>query len=213
MSKSFAKLVSYLFHPLLFPTYGVVFLVLVNPHLFAAYQLKGQLLWGIITFVLTFIFPVVWLVLMKKLELIDSLELDDKKQRIIPYIATATFYLWTFKMFKPTSIPNAFSNQLISLMMLGAAVSVFIGFFINIFRKISLHTIGIGSFIGLTLPMLRIADYDLKFFFIALLLLAGVIGTARLVLEAHTQREVLSGYAAGFIGQFFAFTVLPYFLS
>jgi hypothetical protein len=52
MSQRFAAAVSYLFHPLLFCTYAAAFIVAVNPHLFAEYQLKSQLLWIMITFIL-----------------------------------------------------------------------------------------------------------------------------------------------------------------
>lgn len=213
MPKSFASFISYIFHPLLFPTYGAAFIIYSNPHLFAAYKGKGQFLWIIITFIMTFILPVVWLVMMKKLELIDNLKLENPQQRIIPYIATASFYMWTFKLFQPTNEATPYSNILISKMMLGASVALFIGFFINIFNKISLHTLGAGNLIGLVLSTMRISDYDLKLFFIFTLVLAGVIGTARLILKAHEEKEILTGYFVGFIGQFFAFSILPLFLK
>jgi len=213
MSKTFASLISYLFHPLLFPTYGASFIILSNPHLFAANHNKSQFLWIIITFIMTFILPVVWIVMMKKLELIDDLKLENPQQRIIPYIATASFYMWTFKLFQPTNEATPYTNLLISKMMLGASVSLFIGFFINIFSKISLHSIGAGNLIGLVLSTMKISDYDLKLFFIFTIILAGVIGTSRLILKAHEEKEILTGYFTGFIGQFFAFSILPLFLK
>ena len=211
MSKRFASFISYLFHPLLFPSYGVLYLIAANPHLFAFYPLKAQLLWVIITFVFTFLCPVIWLVMMKRLELIDDYKMENSKDRIIPYIAVATFYMWMFKLFKPTTEATPYSNELISIMMLGASISIFIGFFINIFKKISLHAIGAGSLIGLTLCTIRLSDYDLKFFFLFTVVLGGVIGTARLLLDSHDKEEIWMGYMTGFVGQFFSFVVIRVF--
>jgi hypothetical protein len=212
MSKRAAVFISYLFHPLLFPTYATLFIIAVNPHLFGAYRLRDQLLWVIITFIFTVVCPVVWVVMMKRLELIPDFNFENSKDRIIPYIAVATFYLWMYRLFKPTH-DTTFSNELISLMMLGASFSIFIGFFINIFRKISIHAMGLGAFMGLTLCMLRISDYDLKFFFVFVLLLAGLVGTARMIIGGHKPEELWAGYLTGFIGQFFSFTLVHLILG
>ena len=213
MSKRVANIISYLFHPLLFPTYGAFLIIAVNPHLFASYRPKDQLLWIIITFIFTFICPVVWLVIMKQLELISDFQLENPKDRIIPYVAVITFYLWMFKFFKPISSSAQFSNKLLSMMMLGAALAISIGFFINNFRKISIHAIGAGSMLGLILAIMSGADYDLRLLFVASVLLAGMIGTSRLILGAHKHNELWAGYLTGFIGQFFSFTLLPFFMG
>ncbi|MBS1619895.1 MAG: hypothetical protein JST76_15350 [Bacteroidetes bacterium] len=209
MSQRFATIISYLFHPLLFATYGAAFIVAVNPHLFAEYHLKAQILWIIITFIFTFMTPVILIGMMKRLELITDYQMTNPQERIIPYILTATLYLWTYRLFRPTTQATAFTNQLISLMMLGASVAIFIGFFINIFRKISIHAIGMGCMLGLVLVMMQVSDYDLKLVFVGVIILGGVVGTARLVLDAHQQAEVYAGYLVGFIGMFFSFTLIP----
>ena len=209
MSQRFASAVSYLFHPLLFCTYAAAFIVAVNPHLFAEYQLKTQLLWIMITFIFTCFCPVVWIVMMKQLELISDYTLSDPKERIRPYVAVATFYMWTYRLFKPTTEMTPFSNPIISMMMLGAAVSIFIGFFINIFSKVSIHAIGAGSIIGLVVFMMQVSDYDLKFVLVFAILAAGLIGTSRLMLGIHQPKEIWPGYLIGFIGQFFSFILMP----
>jgi hypothetical protein len=209
MSQRAAAFISYLFHPLLFPTYGVTFLILANPHLFAVYRPKDQLLWVIVLFIFTFICPIVWLAMMRRLEMISDFKFENPKDMIIPYIAIGTFYMFMYRLFRPTAEATPYSNQLISYMMLGASVSIFIGFFINIFRRISLHAIAAGAFLGLTMVMMPMSDYDLKLFFIFVLLSGGLIGTSYLVRSEGKPNEVWAGYLAGFIGQFFSFTLVP----
>lgn len=193
----------------MFPTYGALFLIAVNPHLFGFITGKAAMLWIIVVFILTFIFPTIWLLMMKKLELVNSVKLETANERIIPYIATCSFYLWAFMMFKPGATNTIFSNSLMSLMLLGAAISGFIGFFSNIFTKISIHSIGAGSMLGLVLAILRYSYYDLRILFVVCIILAGIIGTSRLILNAHDAKQVYLGYLAGFSGQFVAFSIVP----
>lgn len=213
MSKRFAAFISVLFHPLLFPTYAVAFIIIANPHLFAVYPPKAQVLWAIITFIFTFICPVVWIVMMKRLELISDFNFENSRDRIIPYVAIASFYMWTFKLFKPTTEMTPYSNPVISSMLLGAAISIFIGFFINIFRKISIHAIGAGGFVGLTLSLINLSDFDLRFFFLIVIMISGLIGTARLITSDTKENELWAGYLTGFIGQFFSFTLVQYIVG
>jgi hypothetical protein len=210
--KTLARLISYLFHPLLFPTYGSLLVLAANPNMFGQFGQRLHIAWLIIVFSLTFIFPAVWILMMKRLEMIESLNLETTRDRIIPFIATATFYLWTTWMFKPNTNLKIPPNELIFFMMMGATIAIFIAFFLNIYTKVSLHTLGAGSLLGLILVMIRYSTYDLRWLLVAIILLAGVIGTARLLLKSHTGREVFTGYFIGFSGQFMAFSIIARFL-
>jgi membrane-associated phospholipid phosphatase len=163
----------------------------------------------VLVFVLTFVFPAVWLVMMRKLEMIESLELKTSKERIIPFIATATFYLWAYRMFKPSPSNIFFSNEIVSNMLLGASIAIFIGFVVNIFSKVSLHAMGAGSFFALCLTLVNYSYFNLTLLVIAAVILGGAIGTARLILAAHQPSEVFAGYLIGFLGLFVAFNVVP----
>ena len=180
--------------------------------MFGYFGERLHFVWLIIVFALTFMFPAVWMLLMNGLGMIDSLKMETSKERIVPFVAAITFYLWTTWMFKANVHMKIPTNQLIFYMMLGACVSISIAFFMNIFTKVSLHTLGAGSILGLILILVRFSTFDLRFLFVGAILVAGVIGTARLILKSHSESEILSGYAIGFIGQFLAFSVISRFL-
>jgi len=182
--------------------------------MFGYFGERLHIVWLIIVFALTFAFPVVWILMMKGLEMIDSLEMKTSKERIIPFVAAGTFYLWTAWMFKanvhmkiPLNVPFIF------YMMAGACISLFVAFFMNNFTKVSLHTLGAGSLLGLLLIMMKYSTFDMRVLFVAVIILAGLIGTARLILKAHTEPEILAGYFIGFTGQFLAFSVVSKFLN
>lgn len=210
--KIFAKFISYIFHPLLFPTFGTVFILLVNPILYGHFPDKLHIVWLIIVFALTFVFPSIWLMMMKRLDMIESVELKTAKERIIPFVAAATFYLWTTWMFKPNTNMKIPPNALVFFMMAGASVSLSIGFFINLFDKISIHSIAAGSMIGLFLSVIKFSSLDLRLLLPIAILLAGLIGTARLYLKEHNVQQVFLGYFVGFLGQFISFSLIARFI-
>lgn len=208
-----ARIISVLFHPLLFPTYGTLLILATNPNRYGYFGEKLHIVWLIIVFALTFVFPAVWLLMMKRLEMIQSLTLNTTNERIIPFIATATFYLWTAWMFKRNVHMKIPSNEMIFYMMTGSCFSIFLSLIINIFSKISLHALAAGNLLGLTLLMIRFSIYDLRFVLVVAILLAGIIGTARMILNAHSEKQIFWGYFIGFAAQFIAFTFVPNLVS
>ncbi|HWB63336.1 MAG TPA: hypothetical protein VG603_07500 [Chitinophagales bacterium] len=211
--KFIARLTSVIFHPLLFPTYGTLLLILANPGIYGPFEQKLHVVWLVIIFMLTFVFPAVWVLMMRQLEMISSLKMESTKERIIPLVAVSTFYLWATWMFKPNLNMRVPTDQLIFLMMAGACISVFITFFLNISTKVSLHTLAAGSLVGLLLIIIRYSPFDLRLILLAFLLVAGLMGTAQLILKGGTQREVFIGYIVGFTGQFIAFTFVSRIIS
>ncbi len=82
-------------------------------------------------------------------------------------------------------------------MLLGASICVFASFFINIFFKISIHSLASGYLIGIAIGLLRTSTYNLEFLLILAVIIAGLVGSARLYLNAHQMDEVIAGYAVG----------------
>lgn len=211
MNRSFAQFISLLAHPLLVPTYALVLLLLINPYAFGvrdAFDFKARI-WLIAVFACSFLIPAVGVALLKPLGLIKSLAMTEKQERIGPYIITGVFYLWLLKnLLADGEVPALYTK-----FIFGATIGLFLAFFLNIFTKISAHAVGMGGFVGmLLLTLLYWGELPLEFSFFgntvqaSLLLvmalgiaLAGLVGTARLSLDAHEPRDVYRGYAVGFV--------------
>lgn len=155
----------------------------------------------------------VWLGMMKGLQMIDNFELENTKDRIIPFVAVITFYLWAAWMFKSTSTMKIPPNPMLFYMQLGCTISIFVTFFINIFGRISLHTLAAGNFIGLCLLNLNFSTYNLQYVFLVSIIIGGLIGTARMLSRPHSMGEIMLGYLIGFTGQFIAFNIVSKFVQ
>lgn len=214
-----AQVISVVFHPLLILTYMLVLLLLVNPYLFGVPHIGEQKPLVLMMFVSTFAIPMLAVVMMKALGLIDSLEMHDKSERIGPYIATGIFYMWmAFYCYRSPVIPTAYA-----IAMIGTTIALFTAFIINIFNKISIHATGMGGFLGMTLITTLLFSYDnftldigvlgsyqvtMSWVLLFVIIMSGLVGTARLILKAHTHSQLLWGYGVGFLAQFIALRFL-----
>ncbi|MBK6995873.1 MAG: hypothetical protein IPH31_13445 [Lewinellaceae bacterium] len=215
MTPSLARALSYFGHPLLVLTYMLLLMLIINPFAFGAHHIGDQRTMILFFYVVstTFLIPGLGVSLLKPLGLVRSLEMHDKQERIGPYIIAGIFYLWMFKNFSNGAVPALYAK-----FVLGATIGLFFAFFVNIFTKISAHATGMGGFVAMVLllafewagatftigPILL----SLNAILAIIIVLAGLIGVARLSLGAHTQAEIWQGYAAGFVAVMLADVIL-----
>src|SRR5665647_1027152 len=155
--KTISYILSYFFHPLLMPTWMVLLLLYSNPYSFAGMP-TGVVI--SIVFINTFMFPLISILMMKKLGLVDTLHIPDNKQRIIPLVATIIFYVWAYLAIRKTNFP-----YLMGVFMMGTLVSLFVSFFINVFYKLSLHMVGMSGALTAIMFMLLFSQTDLSYYF------------------------------------------------
>lgn len=205
-----------MFHPLFVVTYLLLILFAVNPYLFSVQDAKGKGLVLISVMFLSILFPLVVIIMLRFLGFVQSLELEDRMERIGPLIGTGFFYLWLYvNIYQNPAIPKAFS-----LLVLGSTIGLFMAFFMNNFSKVSLHAVGMGGFVTAILFIRFMFSYDYfvlelskmgtfklhpDFLVYGVILLAGLVGTSRLYLKAHDRNQVMGGFLIGVIAQIIAF--------
>lgn len=218
MLKGIANIVSVVFHPLFLPTYVLILLMLIDPYPFGFFDMSDKNAGLLIFRVLfsTFLIPGMAVFFMKMLGLISSFQMEDKQERIGPYIVSGIFFLWIFK----TLVDYPKIHPLFVSFLLGATISLFTAFLINLFSKISVHAVGIGGVVGLLVLMVVFTDYpafilnlgvlgmyqiNTMAFLLIGIFIAGLVGSSRLYLSAHEPADLWGGYLVGFIGQLVAF--------
>jgi hypothetical protein len=196
--KTASTALSYLLHPLLMPTLIFAFIFFfcetaVNLNT----EVKLNILWVI--FITTFLFPflstVVLFYLIKKSFSITHLIMEDNRERFYPFLFTGFFYLAITYMFIKAGLdPN------IIFIMGGISLSAIIVSLITYSWKISAHAVGICGALGYVLAVGFYYPYEMILFPVAVIvLLIGLLLSARLYLNAHTPPQVFAGAALGFI--------------
>jgi hypothetical protein len=193
----FAKLVSYLLHPLFIPTYIIFFLAWQFPYEFAgitSWQLKLKLFR---TFWMTAFFPAFAVFLLWKLDLTKSIFLRTQKERIIPYVITMFFYWWMYYLSRNMKD----QPEALKFFYFGIFMSTVAGLILNNFIKISLHALAMGG--AVTAIVLCSFFYQTPLYIeigIATII-AGIVCTSRLILNSHTNFEIYAGLAIGALCQ------------
>jgi hypothetical protein len=152
-------------------------------------------------FWLTAFFPAFAVFLLWRLKFSESIFLRTQKDRIIPYVIVMFFYWWMYYL------SRNFLDQPIVLkyFYFGVFIASAIGLIVNNFIKVSLHGMGIGGMlasvvlVGLKYPINNII-WD-----IAILFIAGIVISARMMVSDHTNKELTIGLGIGIITQTLAY--------
>lgn len=207
--KIFAKIISYVFHPVFLPVYVMAFLLFVQPYLFAGYSFKNKILVLLQSFMMMTFFPLITVLLLKALNFIRSIHLHTQKDRIIPFIACMTWYFWLWYVWKNMGKSNDAVDMPVETVRLALAMflSTIIGLMLNIKMKVSLHAIA-GGVMCCFLVLLALSGLINPGIYLSVgLFITGLICTSRFIASDHSSIEVYAGLLAGIVSMLVAWWV------
>ena len=199
----FYKFISYLLHPLLFSFLGTFLYLYLSPEHMVKQQEYIILL---IVFVSTYIIPILLLTLLKKVNLITDYHLRTIEERKFPILF---FIILSFLIGR--TLLNIRIVDLLAFSFFGIAFGLSLTYlFFALKIKSSLHMLGIGGIIGFV--MIMSYEYQLNFnaLLAGLILVAGLIGVARLSLKEHTPAEVYIGFLVGVTSQWLSYQLYSF---
>ncbi|HPK09301.1 MAG TPA: hypothetical protein PK246_03120 [Saprospiraceae bacterium] len=218
MLRNISHIISIVFHPLWMVIFGLLIILAVNPYQFSLADARTQNVFILTSIFITVGFPLLSILMMKKLNLISSLEMETQSDRIGPLIITGLFYLWYFVNIKGNSgIPVA-----ASAFILGAIIALFTALFLNSFTKISLHTTAAGGFLAAmyiiryhysydSFPVEMASHYfriNADLLVVSAIVIVGIVAAVRLKLNAHTTSQIYLGLFVGIVSQWIAYLIM-----
>lgn len=199
-----AEIISWVFLPLFMPVIGLSLAMYVPSEqdffhntdcLYAMYpEIKSVLFWFFAVFCI--IMPGVSFIILKRSGFIQSIQMEDKKERDIPILVMMTYCLLLFFVFY-TKLGNVEVPKFIFSLPLSGVFVTLAFFFFNRWKKLSIHAASTGILSGFILAyMLSMTQYHLWVFIVSILI-SGVVMTARLYLKKHDITEVTIGWFVG----------------
>lgn len=198
--RTLAHIVSYVFHPVFMPLAMTFVLMKLSPNSFLGFDEKRL---GLILVSIggqTIFFPLFVVLLLKLLGFVDSFYLRTQKERIIPLIGTIIFYWWASRVAIGNNYPD-----LLQILLRGAYWAVIVLFMVNIFLKVSMHTMAAGGMLGILTVLLIMSSVQMVVPLFVAIIIAGAIGTARMLLGAHNAPQIFLGYVLGILVQLAAY--------
>lgn len=152
----------------------------------------------VLVFIGTFAVPSLLILYLYRTGFLTDLNMPDRADRRLPYLITGLVYsvvtyLFAFRM-------SLFSDTApgVAVVLGGITLSILLVGLINTVWKISAHSVGLGGVLGTVMLMLvKHGDTDLFMPFVGLIVLSGLVATARLQLNAHTISQVIAGLGLG----------------
>ena len=190
-----ARIISVLFHPLLIPTLG--FLFLFNSGFYFSvlpWALKKYML--LVVFTTTCFLPAISIFVLSINSKFD-INMEKNTDRTLALIISAISYYIGYIFLK--RLP---SFPIYNILLIGSVLVHVILLPISMRWKISIHSAAIGGLIGGVLSLAFRLQENPAFILSILILIAGLIGTARLILSKHTETQIYTGLSIGFLTLF-----------
>ena len=197
MNKKFAQFLSVVLHPVLMPTYALLFIFQNSTFFSYSIPYHAKLALFLVIILNTLVFPVMVSFILIKKGVIRSFEMEKREERLIPYASNMLLMMVAAYLIHALRLPQVFFQ-----LILGAIASVAIAIIINMKWKISIHMIGVGAMVGTLFGLSTFLLVDLRFPIIFSLFAAGLLGSARMSLGAHCPFQIYLGFGIGFVCEF-----------
>ncbi|MCP9535090.1 phosphatase PAP2 family protein [Prevotella copri] len=185
-----ARIMSMIFTPFYLPIVGLIALFIFS--YMSLLPMMYKLVMLAMVYLLTVVAPSLLIHLYRLCQGWTSHELGRKERRLVPYIISIVCYFACFFWMEYRNTP-----RVISIIVVVALTIQMVCALINIWWKISTHTAAIGGVAG------GLVSYSIAFSFNPLwwlcfvLILAGAVGTARMILRQHSLSQVVGGFLVG----------------
>ena len=185
-----ARIMSMIFTPFYLPIVGLIALFIFS--YMSLLPMMYKLVMLAMVYLLTVLAPSLLIHLYRLCQGWTSHELGRKERRLVPYIISIVCYFACFFWMEYRNTP-----RVISIIVVVALTIQMVCALINIWWKISTHTAAIGGVAG------GLVSYSIAFSFNPLwwlcfvLILAGAVGTARMIVRQHSLSQVVTGFLVG----------------
>lgn len=137
--------------------------------------------------------PTLGIYLFQRINKLSPQEMAQRKRRFVPFLLTIFSYLLCFFVMERLHFLWYMRGIIVAalLMMIICVVA-------NLRWKLSEHAAGTGAVLGGLVAFSALFGYNPVWWLCLVILVAGVVGTARIILGHHTVGEVLGGFAVGY---------------
>ncbi len=144
--------------------------------------------------------PAIMILMLYKLKLISGIDLKIRNERFFPYLFVIGFYIFSYTLFQYRSLPI---SSLLYAYFFGIIITLLLALVINFWWKISIHLLALGGVLGMWFALAQLHHLNLDLYLLIGILMAGLVGFARLLLKAHTPAQIYTGFVLGFFVQYF----------
>lgn len=185
-----SRVVSMVFTPFYLPTLGLLALFSFSYLSLLPFQYKAIVV--AIVYFFTILLPTLLIHIYRRHQRWTLIELGQRERRMVPYVLSIMSYFTCVYILKTIHIPHFMSSIVIAALGIQIVCAI-----VNAWWKISTHTAAIGGVVGALFAFAGIFGFNPIPWLCATIILAGVVGTSRMILRQHSLSEVVVGFVVG----------------
>jgi len=185
-----ARLISLVFTPFYLPIVGLIVLFWFSYLSLLPWSYKLLVL--TVVYIFTILLPTTIIHLYRRYHGWTLIEFGQRERRMIPYAISIACYFTCVYIMDSIHIPHFMSNIVTAALFLQILCAL-----INVWWKISTHTAAIGAMTGALFAFAEIFAFNPVWWFCLMIIIAGLLGTSRMVLRQHSLSQVIVGYIIG----------------
>lgn len=192
-----ARILSMVFTPFYLPVVGLIAMFVFSYLNLLPWSYKLLVL--SLVYFFTVLMPTFLIHIYRKYQGWSLIELGAKEKRMVPYILSIACYCGCFYLMEMMHIPRFMGSILMAALIIQVACAL-----INIWWKISTHTAAIGGVTGSLIAFSILFMFNPVWWLCLVIILAGMVGTSRIVLRQHSLEQVIAGFFVGLFASFFS---------
>ncbi len=185
-----ARIVSMVFTPFYLPFIGMMALFVFSYLGLMPWAYKLQLL--MLVYLFTILLPTILIHLYRRYHGWTLIELGHRERRMVPYVISILCYFFCIYVMDMLHIPHFMQTILIAALLIQIICAL-----INVWWKISTHTAAIGGVAGALFVFGELFGFNPVWWLCLVLILAGILGTSRMILRQHSLLQVVAGFLVG----------------
>lgn len=187
-----ARLLSMLFTPFYLPIVGITLLFLFSYLNMFPWSYKIQVL--LMVYVFTIMLPTLLIHVYRRYQGWNLIELGHREKRMIPYVLSIISYFTCVYVMERLHMPHFMGSIIVAALAVQIVCAL-----INVWWKISTHTAAIGGVAGSLFAFSYYLGFNPVWWLCLVIIVAGMVGSSRMILRQHSLSQVVGGFAVGFI--------------
>lgn len=187
-----ARVVSMVFTPFYLPILGLVALFFLS--YLSQYQPAYKFFVLSVVYFFTILLPTFLIHIYRRYQGWSLIELGAKERRVVPYVISILCYFSCLYIMEQMHIPYFMRSIVASALLIQIVCAL-----INVWWKISTHTAAIGGVAGALFVFSEVFHFNPTWWICLVLIVAGILGSSRMILRQHTLPQVVVGFFVGVV--------------
>ena len=187
-----ARVISMLFTPFYLPIVGLI--ALFSFSYLSIFPLIYKLQVLLLAYLFTILLPTVMIHLYRRYQGWNLIELGHRERRMVPYVISIVCYFTCIYVMERLHMPHFMGAIVIAALLVQMVCAL-----INVWWKISTHTAAIGGVGGALFAFAEYLGFNPVWWLCLVFLVAGLLGTSRMILRQHSLSQVVVGFWVGFL--------------